>query len=249
MQITEVRIKLVSAKNDKLRAFCSITIDDAFVVRDLKVIEGAKGPFVAMPSRKVMERCSRCGEKNHHRANYCNECGNRLPANRPNRQTDRAGAKLHADIAHPINSMCRELIQSRILERYAEESENAKLPGYHPQDLDADFDAVPYAADEFAPASNLGSSFDEPAEGNGSLPTTPRLSRNADAPADASPSDVEPGFSPREQGARRFDAGTVEAEHSAERRKRKELTPKPPGASRDEFDSEPEDNFGAGLFS
>ena len=61
MEITEVRIKLTSANNDKLRAFCSITLDNDFVIRDLKVIEGAKGPFVAMPSRKLTERCPRCG--------------------------------------------------------------------------------------------------------------------------------------------------------------------------------------------
>ena len=72
MEITEVRVKLVTGKNDKLRAFCSITIDNDFVVRDLKVIDGVKGPFVAMPSRKIMERCSRCNGKNHYRAHYCN---------------------------------------------------------------------------------------------------------------------------------------------------------------------------------
>ena len=42
VEITEVRVKLVNVKNDKLRAFCSITVDNDFVIRDLKVIEGAK---------------------------------------------------------------------------------------------------------------------------------------------------------------------------------------------------------------
>ena len=53
MRITEVHVKLVRFDHDKLRGFCSITIDDEFVVRDLKIIEGSKGPFVAMPSRKT----------------------------------------------------------------------------------------------------------------------------------------------------------------------------------------------------
>ena len=52
MEITEVRVKLMDEPGERLQAFCSITFDDAFVVRDLKIIEGAKGVFVAMPSRK-----------------------------------------------------------------------------------------------------------------------------------------------------------------------------------------------------
>ncbi|MDA7980024.1 MAG: SpoVG family protein, partial [Pirellulales bacterium] len=71
MQITEVRVKLMDASSDRLRAFCSITIDNAFVVRDLKIIDGASGPFVAMPSRKLTGHCDHCGSKNHLRANFC----------------------------------------------------------------------------------------------------------------------------------------------------------------------------------
>ncbi len=50
MEITEVRISL--RNDDKLKAFASITFDDCFVIRGLKIIEGANGTFVAMPSRK-----------------------------------------------------------------------------------------------------------------------------------------------------------------------------------------------------
>ena len=75
MEITEVKVKVVESKNDRLQAFCSITIDNCFVIRDLKIIEGAKGAFVAMPSRKIMGKCSHCGAKNHIKARFCNECG------------------------------------------------------------------------------------------------------------------------------------------------------------------------------
>ncbi len=51
MDITDVRIKKVSGEG-KMRAVAAIVIDDAFVVRDLRVIEGQNGLFVAMPSRK-----------------------------------------------------------------------------------------------------------------------------------------------------------------------------------------------------
>ena len=51
MQITDVRIRQV-AKDGKLKAVVSITFDDEFVVHDIKVIEGEKGLFIVMPSRK-----------------------------------------------------------------------------------------------------------------------------------------------------------------------------------------------------
>jgi stage V sporulation protein G len=50
MEITEIRISL--RDDNKLKAFASITLDNSFVIRGLKIIEGAKGLFVAMPSRK-----------------------------------------------------------------------------------------------------------------------------------------------------------------------------------------------------
>ena len=80
MQITDVRIRKV-AKAGKMKAVVSITIDNEFVVHDIKVIEGEKGLFIAMPSRKAAD-----GE--------------------------------YRDIAHPINSDTRNMIQTLILEQY-----------------------------------------------------------------------------------------------------------------------------------
>jgi stage V sporulation protein G len=129
VEITEVRIKLVQDNNERLQAFCSVTFDDAFVVRDLKIIEGTKGSFVAMPSRKLTDRCPQCGSKNHLRARYCNQCGGKLNEDRAVRDAD-GRAKLHADIAHPINSACREVIQNAVIRAYNEEKERSKQPGY-----------------------------------------------------------------------------------------------------------------------
>ena len=134
MEITEVRIKLMTRRNDKLRAFCSITFDNFMVVRDLKIIEGLKGLFVAMPSRKLADRCPGCGMKNHLRARFCNECGGKLAPERAPRDPQ-GRAKLHADIAHPIHAAAREGVQRRILEAYAEEVEKSKLPGYKPVEI------------------------------------------------------------------------------------------------------------------
>lgn len=86
MNITDVRVRKV-AKEGKMKAVVSITIDDVFVVHDIKVIEGEKGLFIAMPSRRATD-----GE--------------------------------YRDIAHPINSETREVIQKMILEKYQEAIEN-----------------------------------------------------------------------------------------------------------------------------
>lgn len=129
MNITEVRIKLTGENNERLCAFSSITFADAFVVHDLKIIEDARGLFVAMPSRKLTDCCSQCGCKNHLRARYCNQCGKKLDEDRAVRNGD-GRAKLHADIAHPINAACRELVQTAVLQSFYEEVERSRQSGY-----------------------------------------------------------------------------------------------------------------------
>ncbi len=142
MKITEVRVKLVQNKDDRLKAFCSMTFDNEFVVRDIKIIEGSGGLFVAMPSRKMSDHCPKCGSKNHLRAKFCNNCGTALSENRAKKDF-KGRMKLHADIAHPINTQCRNEIQSKIISSYEEEFEKSKSPDYKPVDLDEDDDYVP----------------------------------------------------------------------------------------------------------
>lgn len=129
MEITEIRIKLMEDPNERLQAFCSVTFDGCFVIRDLKIIQGTRGSFVAMPSRKLTDRCPRCSNKNSLRSRFCSECGARLNEDRALKGDD-GRAKLYADIAHPINSVCRELIQSRVVAAYHQELERSRLPGY-----------------------------------------------------------------------------------------------------------------------
>lgn len=135
MEITEIRIKLMEEPGERLRAFCSITLDDCFVIRDLKIIEGANGLFVAMPSRKLSARCSHCGTKNHTRAFYCNHCGQRQKAPQASRD-DEGRPKLYADIAHPINTACREMLQEKLIAAFQEEVRKSQLPGYVPSYFD-----------------------------------------------------------------------------------------------------------------
>ena len=85
MEVTDVRVRKVD-KEGKMKAIVSITFDEEFVIHDIKVIEGEKGLFIAMPSRKTTD-----GE--------------------------------YRDIAHPIRSTTRELLQQTILEKYQEDAE------------------------------------------------------------------------------------------------------------------------------
>ena len=140
MELTEVRINLCGDHGSRLKAFCSLTFDDTFVIRDVKLIDGHDGLFLAMPSRKLCDHCSRCNEKNHLRARFCNHCGQRLDESRSLRYSNGNGAriKLHADIAHPINASCRAEIEDQVVEAYWNEVEKSKQPGYVAPNLDAD---------------------------------------------------------------------------------------------------------------
>jgi stage V sporulation protein G len=135
MEISEVRVKMIENKDERLKAFCSVTFDNEFVVRDIKIIEGAKGLFVAMPSRKMSDHCNKCGSKNHLRARYCNNCGTQLGDNRAKKDLQ-GRMKLHADIAHPINADCRRKIQEKVTAAYKEEEEKSRQPGYKPVEMD-----------------------------------------------------------------------------------------------------------------
>ncbi|HEX4796810.1 MAG TPA: SpoVG family protein [Humisphaera sp.] len=145
MQLTEVRINLCSQRGSRLKAFCSLTFDDTFVVRDVKLIDGNDGLFLAMPSRKLADHCPNCNDKNHLRARYCNNCGRRLNEERYQQYRNGNGhqrVKLHADIAHPISAGCRSEIEQRVLQEFAREVQRSKEPGYVPLPLDGeDFDS------------------------------------------------------------------------------------------------------------
>ncbi len=139
MEITETRVILKDSPDKKLKAYVTVTFDSAFVVRNIKVIEGTSGLFIAMPSRKVKQSCPKCNFKNEVRSKYCNQCAAQLPVvSRPVVGDAVSGAQLeHKDIAHPITQPFREYLQKRILEAY--EQEKAKGPtaftGHH-EDLD-----------------------------------------------------------------------------------------------------------------
>ena len=180
MEITEVRIKLMDEPGERLKAFCSITFDNCFVVRDLKIIEGTNGPFVAMPSRKLTSHCPRCRTKNHLRAQHCNQCGTTLSADRMPLDND-GRTKLYADIAHPINSTCREMIQNHVIDEYETEIERAKQPDYISRydDFDIDFDEPKLSAHTHRSDTRIDQAHDKheshtPRSGGGAQQPNPK---------------------------------------------------------------------------
>jgi len=128
MEITEVRVVLRDSPDKKLKAYAAVTFDNAFVVRNIKVIEGTSGLFIAMPSRKVKQACLKCNFKNELRSKYCNQCGAQLPFSpKPLAQEASGNAQLeHKDIAHPITQTFREYLQKRVLEAYDQEKSKAQ---------------------------------------------------------------------------------------------------------------------------
>jgi len=203
VEITEVRIKLMEDASERLQAFCSITFDNSFVIRDLKIIDGSNGPFVAMPSRKLTAHCPQCGCKNHLRAAHCNQCGTRLAEDRLIKDED-GRAKLYADIAHPINSACREMIQDRVIREFRVELDRSKLPGYRSTYDDYDHEDVVAVAAHKEPAAREKTQV-QPAEPQ---PRSPHRTAAA-APSGQHPSRRAAG--PSNQGPKRdgFGAGIL----------------------------------------
>jgi len=145
MNITEVRIFPTKSKDGRLKAYATMTFDDWFVVRNVKVIQGNTSLFVAMPSRKVMDPCQKCGFKNVRGSAYCNDCG--APIKRQVNRDETPESKRqseHMDIAHPIKQECRIYIQDKVLEAYNKEMERKEKEGdsYRPVSVD-DLDEMP----------------------------------------------------------------------------------------------------------
>jgi stage V sporulation protein G len=212
VEITEVRIKLMEETGDRLRAFCSVTFDDCFVIRDLKIIEGASGPFVAMPSRKLTARCPKCGSKNHLRAAFCNNCGLRMKED-PSLKEQEGRAKLYADIAHPINSACREMIQQRVVDEYEAEKDRAKEPGYRSRydDFfgDEDYEAESAEPAPAAPPAATEAAVAEPAEPSSSPLERPMVEPGTvePRPPHTSPTRQPTSRTPRRQQRGSFGEG------------------------------------------
>jgi len=123
-EITDVKIALNDGTGSKLRAFATITLDDVFVIRDIKIIDGKKGLFVAMPCMQISEKCPGCGRRNVVHSRYCSNCGKALPDSEHMPETRKEEYK---DIAHPICPECRRYMENAIVSAYKERLSTAQM--------------------------------------------------------------------------------------------------------------------------
>ncbi len=119
MEITETRISPINKPNSRLRAYASVTFDNSFVIREIRIIEGKNGLFIAMPSRKMQKPCPRCGFKNPVTNKFCGQCGAEIKSTE--QKNLKTGPQQHKDLAHPINTQFRDYLQKRILEAYGQQ--------------------------------------------------------------------------------------------------------------------------------
>ncbi len=131
MEITEVRVFLKEGQDKKLKAYATVTLDSVFVVRNIKVIQGVNGFFIAMPSRKLKFSCPHCNFKNEVGSKFCNQCAGSLPPQQPSNLEDNDSKSEHRDIAHPVTQQFRDQLQSKILECYRLETERQPPSSCH----------------------------------------------------------------------------------------------------------------------
>ena len=141
MEITEVRIALregggrMGAEEPRggerrLKAYVTLTFDHSFVVRNIKIIDGKNGLFVAMPSHKPKVVCVRCHFKNDAGGRFCGQCGAVLTKLPEPASHGGEPSEAHRDIAHPITAEFRQYLQEKVLEAYdAERARSAS--GHH----------------------------------------------------------------------------------------------------------------------
>ncbi len=123
MEITEIRVFVKEGQDKKLKAYATVTFDSAFVIRNIKVIQGSNGFFIAMPSRKLKTACPKCSFKNEVGSKFCNQCGASLPfPDQPVSAMELDSKSEHRDIAHPVTQEFREYLQNKILEAYRKEA-------------------------------------------------------------------------------------------------------------------------------
>ncbi|MCF7874106.1 MAG: SpoVG family protein [Candidatus Omnitrophica bacterium] len=127
MEITEVRVSLREHEGRRLKAYATVTFDNSFVVRNIKVIQGNSDLFVAMPARKIKQFCPRCGKKVEMGSKYCSNCGAQIP---PPKEQLQNRHSIHQDLAHPINQQFRDYLQSKVLDAYYQKknSESERQP-------------------------------------------------------------------------------------------------------------------------
>ncbi|MBI4243094.1 MAG: septation protein SpoVG family protein [Planctomycetes bacterium] len=131
MEITDVQVKPIIDSRSKLKAFCTITFDGCFVIKDVRIIEGTKGLLVAMPVKKFTFKCFKCGAQNPLSAKFCNDCGRRIRASNVKRNSHTGKPLFQVDVAHPITPDLRQKLEETVISKYKEALADPNLVQQH----------------------------------------------------------------------------------------------------------------------
>ena len=115
MQITNIQIHLIPENKNNLLGFAVIEFDHCFIIKDVKILNGSKGMFVGMPSKKICDRCPKCHSKNPLISRFCGNCAYSLGEYRHDASSN---PSVHADIAHPVTNEFRLYLEELILNEY-----------------------------------------------------------------------------------------------------------------------------------
>lgn len=127
MRIQVQQLKVT--EGEKVLCYCSVVMDDLFVVHDIKLLKDFAGrTFLAMPTRQLRDCCLKCHGKNCLRARFCNWCGKPLRDDRAELDENNR-PKLYADVAHPISVGFRERMEDEVVRAY----KSAGKPNGNPQ--------------------------------------------------------------------------------------------------------------------
>lgn len=124
VKLTEIKITLnENRSNPTLLGFASITLDDQFAIRDIKILYSSqKGcRFLAMPSRRIMDNCPKCEKRNWVQAKYCNFCGIDMGEPEVGKRSD-----AYEDVAFPISRTVRDFIEAQVMQEYGRIIEEQK---------------------------------------------------------------------------------------------------------------------------
>lgn len=131
MIVTHVYAKLPDSSSGNLMGFCQVVFDNLLIVRDIKILNSGRGPFLAFPTRFLTDHCpnSECKGKNRLEARFCNWCGRPLQQNRfqlkPNGRP-----LIEESCTHPMNTDFRFYVQDEAMKALERERYLVNEPCY-----------------------------------------------------------------------------------------------------------------------
>jgi DNA-binding cell septation regulator SpoVG len=119
LRITLVQVVVLPPGEQPLCGYCSVTLNECFVINDLRVLLGPDRLFVGMPSHRQTLLCQKCGHRSQDQARSCNACGAPLCEPAPGGAGAAAAVeRVPVDIAHPLTSEFRQRLEDAVIAEY-----------------------------------------------------------------------------------------------------------------------------------